>query len=196
MKIADQSAPATRDPIDDVQDEERLLDGENPLTDHSADAAHWMTIYRELISFKEDLLARLGTDVGGLTPKARQEIVSTDVAALEKQLGRYVKRLEYWYGRHWEIHGLALDENSMMATHREHSVHLTRREFQLLSLFLSYPGRTFAAAELAQKAWSDSRLSTDQVRIYVARLRRRLLDLGMPCHIVSQPRRGYSLICE
>jgi hypothetical protein len=185
-----------RDPIDDVQDEERLLDGENPLTDHSADAAHWMNIYRELISFKEDLLARLGTDVDGLTPKARFEIVSTDVAALERQLGRYVKRLEYWYGRHWELHGLALDENIMMASYRDHSVHLTRREFQLLSLFLSYPNRTFAAAELAQRAWSDSRLSTDQVRIYVARLRRRLADLGMPCHLVSQPRRGYCLVCE
>jgi hypothetical protein len=196
LKISDEAAPGTRDPIDDVRDEERLLDGENPLTEHSADAAHWMTIYRELISFKEDLLARLGIDVGGLTPRARHEIVSTDVAALEKQLGRYLKRLEYWYGRHWELHGLALDENTMMASHRDHSVHLTRREFQLLSLFLAYPHRTFAAAELAQRAWSDSRLSTDQVRIYVARVRRRLADLGMPCHLVSQPRRGYSLICE
>jgi hypothetical protein len=196
MKISDARAPLTRDPIDDVQDDERLLDGENPLTDHSRDAAHWMAIYRELISFKVDLLARLGSDVDGLTPKARHEIVSTDVAALERQLQRYEKRLEYWYSRHWDLHGLALDETSMMATHRQHIVHLTRREFQLLSLFLSYPNRTFAATELAQRAWSDSRLSTDQVRIYVARLRRRLVDLGMPCHLVSQPRRGYCLVCE
>ena len=177
-------------------DSERLLDNEDPLTDDAGDAAHWMNIYRELIAFQEGLLARLGTDVGGLTPKARHEIVSTDVAALEKQLGRYMKRLDYWYTRHWELHGLEMDATSSTARHRDRSVHLTRREFQLLSLFLAYPNRTFAAGELAQRAWSDSRLSTDQVRIYVARLRKRLLDLGMPCHLVSQPRRGYCLVCE
>jgi DNA-binding response OmpR family regulator len=171
------------------------LTGESPRTDRADDAAHWMNIYRELITFQESVLARNGHD---RHPAAEDggAPVSLDMAALNFQLKNYRRRLDFWYDRHWELRGLSIDSHSLVATYGEHRVHLARRELQLLSVFLANAGQTFAASVLAQRAWSDSRLSNDQVRIYVARLRARLGDLGLPCRVVSHPRRGYSFECD
>jgi hypothetical protein len=174
-----------------------LLAGEDPGTRYAGDAAHWMNIYRELIAFHEDVLARNQSDGDGFSDDQRHLTALTfDPLETMAVLEHYRARLDFWYDRHWQLQGLAIDPKTYMATHRENMVHLTRREYQLLSHLLAYPGETFAASVLAQRAWSGSRLSTDQVRIYVARLRRRLADLGLPCQIVSVPRRGYSLVCE
>src|SRR5258708_6599464 len=179
-----------------------LLAGEDPGTRYAGDAAHWMNIYRELIAFHEDVLARDqgdGFDDGaGAGAGGQRHLTALTFDPLETMavLEQYRARLDFWYDRLWQLQGLAIDPKTYMATHRESMVHLTRREYQLLSHLLAYPGETFAASVLAQRAWSGSRLSTDQVRIYVARLRRRLADLGLPCQIVSVPRRGYSLVCE
>lgn len=173
-----------------------LLAGEDPATRYAVDAAHWMNIYRELIAFHEDLLARHQSDGDGLGGDHRLSTMTFDPLQAMAILDQYRARLNFWYDRHWQLQGLAIDPKTFLATHRERTVHLTRREYQLLSHLLAYPGETFAASVLAQRAWSGSRLSTDQVRIYVARLRRRLADLDLPCQIVSVPRRGYSLVCE
>jgi DNA-binding response OmpR family regulator len=190
------SASGTGGPIGEGGDDERLLDNENLLTNEAGDAAHWMNIYRELIALTEDLRARLATDTRGRTPIVGHETVATDIAGLEEQLRHYRKRLDYWYARHWELRGLEIDAATSTIRHRGRSEHLSRREFQLLWIFLSYPSQTFAASELAQRAWIDRRASGAQVRIYIARLRYRLLVLGVPCHLVNQPRRGYCLVCE
>src|SRR5258708_33073767 len=110
-------------------------------------------------------------------------------------LDQYRARLDFWYDRHWQLQGLAIDPKTFMATHRERSVHLTRREYQLLSHLLAYPGETFAASVLAQRAWSCSGFSTVPVRIYGARLRGGLADLRPRSQISSAPRRAYSLFC-
>ncbi len=172
-----------------------LFQGENPHTHHAGDAAHWMNIYRELIAFQEGILARDRHNGASPSQNGRSRL-SLDDAVLKSQLHQYRRRLDFWYDRHWELRGLAIDAHSLVASHREHKIHLTRREYQLLSFFLAYPNQTFAAAVLSQRAWSDSRLSNDQVRIYVARLRARLADLGLPCRLVSHPRRGYSFDCD
>ena len=188
-------SPAIDPDIPIAVGDDLLFRGENPQTDHAGDAAHWMNIYRELIAFQEDLLARNGHADHPASEDSGAP-VSLDAGALNSQLEKYRRRLDFWHDRHWELQGLAIDGQSLVATHRENRTHLTRREFQLLSLFLAYPKQTFPASVLAQRAWSDSKLSNDQVRIYVARLRARLAELGLPCRLVSHPRRGYSFVCD
>ena len=173
-----------------------LLAGEDPDTQYAADAAHWMNIYRELIAFHEGLLARHHNHGDGMDDGRPLQAMTFDPLATRTVLENYRNRLDFWYDRHWHVQGLAVDPKTFIASHRERQVHLTRREYQLLSHLLAFPGETFAASILAQRAWTGARLSTDQVRIYVARLRRRLADLDLPCQIVSVPRRGYSLVCE
>jgi hypothetical protein len=51
--MADESA---QEAADKAVDQERLLEGENPETPYLEDAAHWVTVYSELLAVKRDLV--------------------------------------------------------------------------------------------------------------------------------------------
>jgi DNA-binding response OmpR family regulator len=72
-------------------------------------------------------------------------------------------------------------------------VALTKREFQLLQ-FLSHPHSYFTTAQILGQAWADPALFPEEVRNYIRRLRKILVDLAIPVEIVNKPRRGYSLV--
>ena len=171
-----------------------LLEGENPETRHAADARHWISIYQELLGFKDSLIERSISELGRLSPAAQAELGSGDVRALRAQRGRWQARLDFWYDRYWDLHGLELDHESHTLTHKGNSVQMTAREFQLTSYLLANPGRRFLARRLVQDAWHDPRLSSEQLRLYVVRVRRRLKELGAPCAVVNTPRQGYSMV--
>src|SRR5438105_8110281 len=90
-----------------------LFAGENPNTEHAGDAAHWMTIYRELIAFHEGVLARNGHG-GSWAAEDPAGSMSLDVVALRSQVKNYRRRLDFWCDRHWELHGLAIDSRSRL----------------------------------------------------------------------------------
>jgi DNA-binding response OmpR family regulator len=56
------------------------------------------------------------------------------------------------------------------------------------------PGAFFAPRALLTRAWHASYLSEEQLRTYVARLRRKLEDLELPCELVTRRHQGYALI--
>jgi hypothetical protein len=73
------------------------LEGPNTDTVHAEDAAHWRSVYRELVatmdrlleSARERLAARTGGD-GALTPEGKE------LALLESRADYFQKRLLYW----------------------------------------------------------------------------------------------------
>jgi DNA-binding response OmpR family regulator len=175
---------------------ERLLEGENPATMYKQDARHWIAVYRQMISFKDDLLGRIRAQVRSLPAAGRQDVMENDVGVLEIQLNRYQRRIEFWYTRQWELEGLSVDESARTVAYRDQAIHLTRREYQLFDrLAARSPGYT-SATQLLAEAWHDSRLPEETVRTYIVRLRRKLAQLGAPAQIVNRPRRGYSLVFE
>jgi DNA-binding response OmpR family regulator len=179
-----------------VVQSDRLLEGENPTTMFKQDARHWIAVYRQMISFKDGLLGRIQTHVKALPPAGRRDVMENDVGILVMQLGRYQRRLEFWYTRQWELEGLSIDESTRTVAYREQSIHLTRREYQLfVRLADRSPGYT-TAAQLLAEAWHDSGLPEETIRTYIVRLRRKLLELGAPAQIVNRARRGYSLVFD
>jgi DNA-binding response OmpR family regulator len=179
-----------------VVQSDRLLEGENPTTMFKQDARHWIAVYRQMISFKDGLLGRIQTHVKTLPAAGRRDVMENDVGILVMQLGRYRRRLEFWYTRQWELEGLSIDESARTVAYREQSIHLTRREYQLfVRLADRSPGYT-TAAQLLAEAWHDSGLPEETIRTYIVRLRRKLLDLGAPAQIVNRARRGYSLVFD
>jgi two-component system, OmpR family, response regulator ResD len=72
-------------------------------------------------------------------------------------------------------------------------LHLTRKEFELLALLASYPGRTFDRAELLEQVWDfawDGDSST--VTVHVRRLRRKIEDdPSDPRHLLTVWGVGY-----
>jgi two-component system, OmpR family, response regulator MprA len=89
---------------------------------------------------------------------------------------------------------LALDP----ATHEVHRgarvVALTRREFDLLALFLDNPGTVLARERLLTEAWGfQSPVETNAIDVYVGYLRRKLEEGGEPRLIHTVRGVGYVL---
>jgi hypothetical protein len=168
------------------------LEGEDIETEHWEDARHWMSIYDDLIRFKLGLLQRVKRELPKLHPVA-QKAADVDVTFIETQMEGYHKRLDLWYQRIWQLHGLWLDPDGRVLRHKGQEVVLTNREFELLQFLLDHPHRFYTSSQILGYAWSDSALFPEEVRNYVSRLRKILARLEIPCDLVNRPGRGYSL---
>jgi DNA-binding response OmpR family regulator len=185
-------APATgRRPID--RRGSRPLEGEDIATTRWEDARHWMSIYADLLEFKRGILSRVHRDMASLSPPA-QKAATVDLEIIESQMDGYQERLDLWYRRLWELQGLWLDPAGRMVRHKGNEVALTKREFQLLQFLLDHPHRFFTTTQILGQAWADPALFPEEVRNYVRRLRKILVDLGIPVDLVNKPGRGYSLV--
>jgi len=179
-----------------VAEVDRLLEGEDPASVYKQDARHWIAVYRQMISFKEELLRRMRAQADTLPPAGRRDVMENDVSLIEIQLTRYQRRIEFWFNRQWELEGLSIDEEERTIAYRERSIHLTRREYQLFSKLADGSPAFTTATKLLAEAWHDTRLPEETVRTYIVRLRRKLAALGAPAQIANRPRRGYSLVFE
>ena len=174
-------------------EQDTLLEGEDPSTDFAEDARHWVNIYAQLLEFKQRILERVSSSLPELPHPARAE-VARDLEMISAEAGRVERRLAFWQRRHWELIGLDLNAQTHSMMHAGRKVYLTRREFQLLSFLAAHPNRYFAPAAIIGSAWHDSRLSPEQLRLYVSRLREKLSELAPPCRIENKPGQGYGLI--
>jgi DNA-binding response OmpR family regulator len=171
----------------------RALEGENLETKRWEDARHWISIYADLLEFKRGILSRVRRDVANL-PLPAQKAASTDLKIIETQMQGYQVRLDLWYGRIWELQGLWVDPTGRVVRHQGSEVALTKREFQLLQFLLDHPHRYFTTSQILGQAWADPALFPEEVRNYVRRLRKILVDLAIPADLVNKPGRGYSLV--
>jgi hypothetical protein len=168
------------------------LEGEDIGTAHWEDAHHWMSIYSDLLEFKRGILDRVRRDVTRL-PSVAQRAAEVDVQIIESQMEGYQKRLELWYRRVRDLHGLWLDQEAPMIRYRGGEAALTVREFQLFQLLLDHPHRCFTVAQILSQAWGEPGLFPEEVRNYVRRIRKVLAALAIPCALVNRRGRGYSL---
>lgn len=173
---------------------DRLLEGENPRSAFPRDARHWIAVYSEMITFTDDLIARMRAQLRELPSAGRKNVMDNDLALLEGNVQRYRRRREYWYARQWSLEGLQIDEDTRVITHREASARMTKREYQLLMLLVARSPSFVSASQLLVQAWHDSRLPEETLRTYIGRVRSKLKTLGVPAEIINQPRRGYALV--
>jgi DNA-binding response OmpR family regulator len=152
-----------------------------------------MSIYADLLKFKRGILDRVRRDVANLQPLA-QKTAAEDLEIIEAQMQGYQERLDLWYRRVWELHGLWLDPEGRMIRHKGRELALTKREFQLLQFLLDHPHRYFNTSQILGQAWAEPALFPEEVRNYVRRLRKILVDLAIPVDLVNKPGRGYSLV--
>lgn len=183
------TGPAMSSPAPD-----RLLEGEDPRTVFPRDARHWISVYREMIGFKEDLLGRIRNRLNKLPAAALQDPADNDISLLEDQLQRYRRRLDYWYGRQWHLEGLHVDEDARSITYRDRTVTFTRREFQLLLLLVMRSPNFITPNQMLVQAWHDARLPEETLRTYIGRVRSKLQSLGVTAEIQNRPRHGYALV--
>jgi two-component system, OmpR family, response regulator ResD len=94
-----------------------------------------------------------------------------------------------------ELGGLVFDARQRTVKNSEGAVSLTKREWQLLSFFLTNPNQFFAAEEVALPAWGPE-ASIEQFRTYVTRLRQKLSPFKGVCEVVNEKGKGYRLVVQ
>jgi DNA-binding response OmpR family regulator len=139
------------------------------------DARSWIRVYTELVGIRRRRQRRRNGDAG------------------DALLDEYGTRLEYWYERLERLVGIDVDSETRAIRNRQSETPLTRREFQLLSCLLQSPGVPMTSAQLLGEAWHRPDLSSEQLRIYVFRLRAKLARAGVPYMLLNDRKRGYRL---
>jgi DNA-binding response OmpR family regulator len=94
-----------------------------------------------------------------------------------------------------DLEGLVFDAKQRTVKSTDVSVSLTKREWQLLSFFLTNPNQFFSAEEVVLPAWGPD-ASIEQFRTYVTRLRQKLLPYKGVCEVVNEKGRGYRLLLQ
>src|SRR3982074_2001885 len=89
------AARALADATARVSDQSGQLVGEDSDHASSEDAAHWIAVYTELLSFKAELLEITARRRGSMSKDARGEAEADDVV-IGAQADKYTRRLREW----------------------------------------------------------------------------------------------------
>ena len=93
--------------------------------------------------------------------------------------------------------GLTIDPERREALLNEKALTLSRKEFDLLLLFASHPGRVFDRQTLLGRVWGEDSFVDDRtVDVHIRRLRKALNDSGEQDLIRTVRAAGYSLDVE
>jgi two-component system alkaline phosphatase synthesis response regulator PhoP/OmpR family response regulator RpaB len=94
----------------------------------------------------------------------------------------------------YEVNGLAVNFKSRTVSVHGTEVKLTRTEFELLELFVSYPDEALSREFIQKQIWRDSQLyqTSRAVDVHIQRLRKKIeSDVEKPRHIITVPGVGY-----
>lgn len=72
------------------------------------------------------------------------------------------------------VGGLVLDQATKEVFVNVRSVRLTKKEFQILELLMSYPGKVCSAEEIYESIWEETAINTETIMVHVRRLREKI----------------------
>jgi DNA-binding response OmpR family regulator len=94
-----------------------------------------------------------------------------------------------------ELGGLVFDAERRAVLRGETEVRFTKREWEILSFFLSSPNQYFRAEEILAQTWGTD-ASAEQLRTYITRMRQKLSPFQTWSNLVTEKGRGYCLVLE
>lgn len=95
---------------------------------------------------------------------------------------------------HYELRELSIDFKSRKVSRRGEEIKLTKTEFELLELFVSYPDEVLSREFITNQIWRDSELyqHSRALDVHVQRLRKKIeSDIENPQYIVTVAGVGY-----
>lgn len=72
------------------------------------------------------------------------------------------------------VGNLELDQFTREVIVHGKNVRLTAKEFQILELLMSYPGRVYSADEIYEAVWKEEAINTETVMVHVRKLREKI----------------------
>jgi len=99
------------------------------------------------------------------------------IAEVQARLRALMRRSRATPDTALERNGLRVDFNTRSVTLEGRVVHLTAKEYAILELFASTPGKLFERDQIIERVWdSDYNAETNVVDVYVKNLRKKLAD--------------------
>lgn len=102
------------------------------------------------------------------------------IARVNSNLRRYTQILKLKQGYQEEanqeilqVGDLVLNKETKQVTIRNQELHLTLKEFQILELFMSQPGRVFSSEQIYESVWKEMAVNTDTIMVHIRRLRKK-----------------------
>jgi DNA-binding response OmpR family regulator len=150
-----------------------------------------------ILSAKEEETDRIiglsmGADDYMVKPFSVRELTARVKAQLRRYLNYNEKKEE---NSVLQYNDLRLDALNYKAYKAEEEINLTKKEFELLKLFLSNPNKVFTKANIFNSVWENEYLNDDNtVMVHIKRLRNKIeSNPNAPKYIVTVWGIGYKL---
>ncbi len=89
---------------------------------------------------------------------------------------------------------LTLERSSYELSTPEHeNIHLSSREFQMMEMLMTSPGRIISVDTFMDHIWADGEADVNVVWVYISNLRKKLSSLNATCQIKASRGVGYSI---
>ena len=151
------------------------MDGVEVCRTLRADNTFDDTVITFLTARDEDYSQIAALDVGGddyITKPIKPAVLLSRVKALLRRRGRSTDE-----GHIIQVGDLEVDREQVVVRRGTESIDLAKKEFELLSLLVSKPGKVFSREEIYNKVWgSDVIVGNRTIDVHVRKLREKLGD--------------------
>lgn len=135
------------------------------------------TLIAFLTAREEDYSQIAALDVGGddyITKPIRPRVFISRVKAL---LRRQVRKEDEDTGKRIEVADLIIDLEQFLVFKNEEAIELAKKEFELLNLLISKPGKVFSREEIFNKVWgTDVIVGNRTIDVHIRKLREKIGD--------------------
>ena len=117
-----------------------------------------------------------------------------DMGELLARVRAMLRRKEDFSPSNLTCGNLTLDRSGYELFTPDHEkIHLASREFQMMEMLMSSPGRIISVDSFMDRIWSDGEADVNVVWVYISNLRKKLASLDATCEIKASRGVGYSI---
>ena len=117
-----------------------------------------------------------------------------DMGELLARVRAMLRRKEDFAPANLSCGNLTLDRAGYdLCTPNHDKIHLSGREFQMLEMLMTSPGRIISVDNFMDRIWSDGEADVNVVWVYISNLRKKLSSLEATCEIKASRGVGYSI---
>ncbi len=117
-----------------------------------------------------------------------------DMGELLARVRAMLRRKEDFAPSNLTCGNLTLNRAGYELTTPDHeSLHLSGREFQMMEMLMTSPGRIISVDSFMDRIWADGEADVNVVWVYISNLRKKLTSLNATCEIKASRGVGYSI---
>ncbi|WP_022769339.1 MULTISPECIES: response regulator transcription factor [unclassified Butyrivibrio] len=117
-----------------------------------------------------------------------------DMGELLARVRAMLRRKEDFAPANLTCGNLTLDRAGYdLCTEGHDKIHLSGREFQMMEMLMTSPGRIISVDNFMDRIWSDGEADVNVVWVYISNLRKKLASLEATCEIKASRGVGYSI---